>query len=103
MTRVIALSLTGLLVGCATSDFGPGTVLRPAADVPETFASDAPAEPLSCSSPLWDARNGVRLTLVRSANGEGDYTVADARYDVGRDELLRVDCSTGAAIGIVRR
>ncbi len=103
MTRVLTVVLAGALVGCATSDFGPGTVLRRAAEAPEAFVADEPAKLFTCLSPLRDARNGVRLTLVRSSDGEGDYAVEGSRYGVGRDELLRVDCGTGAPIGIVRR
>ncbi|MEX0900093.1 MAG: hypothetical protein WD081_05320 [Gammaproteobacteria bacterium] len=101
--RAAGIVLAAGLVGCATSDFGPGTVLRSAVDTPESFVADAPPELFECMSPLRDARNGVRLTLVRSQDGEGDYAVEGARYGVGRGELLRVDCGNGAAIGIVRR
>lgn len=103
MTKPGAVALACMLAGCATSDFGPGTVLRPAVDAPDTFAADAPPELFECLSPLRDARNGVRLTLVRSSDGEGDYAVEGSRYGVNRGELLRVDCGTGAPIGIVRK
>jgi hypothetical protein len=81
---------------------------RPATDLPERFASDAltpaaGAEP-ACRNPLLDPRDGTRLVLVRSTAGtRGDYEAPAGRYGVGPGELLRVDCATGAAIGIVRR
>jgi len=81
--------------------------LRPAVDVPERFA--AVGEPVgagggtTCRSPLEDRRDGTRLVMQRSAAGVADYAVPAGRYGVAGNELLRVNCSTGEPIGIVRR
>ncbi len=56
-----------------------------------------------CRNPLVDPQDGGRLILVRSAAQLGDYQVPAGRYNVGQRELLRIDCATGRAVGIVRR
>lgn len=97
--------------GCATSDFAPNRILRPAVDVPERFwATEAKegaesAESTSgtggCRNPMFDPRDGARLTLVRSGNQQGDYRAPAGRYGVGPGELLRIDCGSGRARGVV--
>lgn len=52
---------------------------------------------------MIDPRDGTELRLVRSQAGRGDYAVPTGRYDVAAGELLRLDCRTGEAIGIVER
>jgi len=62
-----------------------------------------------CRVHLADPAFGSHLTLVRStdrggspAKYWGDYAVNPAgRYGVRENQLLRVDCRTGQAIGIV--
>lgn len=58
---------------------------------------------VGCRNPLIDPRDGTALGLVRSDLEQGAYSVADGRYGVGPGELLRVDCATGAPIGVVDR
>lgn len=41
--------------------------------------------------------------MVRSLNDRGDYQPSSSRYGVRDGELLRINCATGQAIGIVRR
>jgi len=59
----------------------------------------------ACRNPMVDPRDATQLRLVQSQPGEnghmGDYAVPDGRYGVRRGELLRLDCGTGAPIGIV--
>jgi hypothetical protein len=57
----------------------------------------------NCYNPLIDPRDQTRLQLIRSEGGHGDYAVPPGRYGVEPAFLLRVNCSTGVAIGIVKR
>lgn len=106
--------IVGMLValsGCATTDFAPERVLRPAADAPDHFRVGSPSDPTTteptpgddCRSPMVDPRDGARIQLERSASGLGDYAVAAGRYGVGGDELLRLECGTGRPVGVVPR
>ena len=52
-----------------------------------------------CRNPMVDSRDKTLLELRRSANGIGDYRVV--KYGVTSRQLLRIDCATGKAIGIV--
>ena len=60
-----------------------------------------------CRNPMVDPRDGTALNLMRSKNGIGDYQVLghqyelDSSYGVDSRHLLRIDCATGKALGIV--
>jgi hypothetical protein len=87
--------------GTASSD------VRPADDTPISFITEDGVPPDNeCRSPLVDPRDQTRLRLVRSTAigslNRGDYQVPRGRYGVADGELLRIDCETGQAIGIVR-
>ena len=82
---------------------------RVAVDVPDHFMigtdSGGMAEPIAdgtCRNPIVDPRDGTRLILIRSADSFGDYEPPLPRYGLGKDDLLRVECSTGKAYGIVK-
>lgn len=99
--------LVALLSGCA---LGPGAgfpsdpTAHAALDVPPAFEHPATsASAGACLNPMRDPRDGAELRLVRSAAGRGDYEVPAGRYGVRPDELLRLDCSSGRPIGVVRR
>lgn len=82
--------------------------LRQAQDLPEAFWADrsmaaAPTWEEACYNPMIDPRDQTRLRLVRSARGYGDYETPPGRYGVKADELLRLDCQTGRALGIVKK
>ncbi len=89
----------------------PDTTARPAQDAPDRFlegsydddTTRAPQPDPACHSPMTDPRDGTRLRLARSAGGRGDYETPEDRYGVGPEELLRLDCTTGAVVGIVPR
>lgn len=103
--------VSSLLAACATSDFGSQRTLRPAREAPDrfvvgTFTGTETREAVAgegCRSPMVDPRDGTRLRLVRSSRDVGDYAVPDGRYGVGGGEYLRLDCDTGAALGIASR
>jgi hypothetical protein len=115
MARVAAVAVL-LLAGCAS---GPDPMARPvvaeAKDLPDHFLVVATglsqrAEPKAgegCRNPMVDPRDGTALNLVRSKDGTGDYQVMNrefelkTRYGVDSRHLLRIDCATGKALGIV--
>ena len=113
MTRFLLPALTvvalAALGGCAT---GP-RLARPDAmrDVPAAFLVGsptggpltAPTPDLACRNPMVDPRDGARLVLDRSADGQGDYRVPEGRYGVPAGGWLRLDCTTGRALGVVGR
>lgn len=103
------LMLPIALAACAsTSTFStdPGAV-RPAENTPVHFVTEEGVAGVAdmCRSPLVDPRDQTRLRLVRSgsigASYQGDYSVSGGRYGVLPGELLRIDCGTGQALGIV--
>ncbi len=108
------LALSACSVGARNSDWS--LTGRAPREAPQRFQRDTAAastprgtDPAAlpaqgCWVRLVDPRDGTRLTLVQSSAALGDYTVEPAgRYGVGPDERLRVDCTTGRAVGIVPR
>jgi hypothetical protein len=82
-------------------------VLRPADDPPVRFETvDGVMPEDGCRSPMYDPRDRTALRLARSSQYgmtyRGDYEAPPGRYGVRPGELLRIDCSTGEVIGIVR-
>lgn len=106
-----AAVVIGNLSSCASKQASStaGSPVRTTVDVPDHFMTDTPtgaAEPGpgdDCHNPLIDPRDGTRLTLIRSADGRGDYESQPLRYGLKVGELLRVDCASGRAVGIVKR
>jgi hypothetical protein len=109
LPRLIATSFVVLLAACATMQRGPSdALLRPAEDTPASFTTPDGVTPVDgCRTMVVDPRDRTTLRLARSAqygmSFRGDYEVADGRYGVRAGELLRIDCTTGEAIGIVRQ
>ena len=110
MNRLVPLVL-GVVTGCAhASAFPSDQAARPATSVPLRFVwdatgynADSTGQP-ACRTPMIDPRDQSRLTLVRAvASKRGDYAVTDGHYGVGQNELLRINCLTSTAIGIVPR
>ena len=103
--------------GCAAnavSMYPTDASVRAAFDTPGRFlvGSVDPAGVLTqpqrdgaCRNPMVDPRDGTRLRLVQSRrDGDdqiGDYEPPEGRYGVRPGELLRLNCGTGEAIGIV--
>lgn len=109
--RSCPVLLALLLAGCATTSTSRQPIVAPATDTPERFlvgSHDGPetSEPRpgeGCRNPMVDPRDGSRLLLDRATEGVGDYEVPSGRYGVEAGLLLRLDCATGRALGIVRR
>jgi hypothetical protein len=104
-----AITVIGLgLAGCVTAGSSwSGRELRPADNVPSSFATEDGVMPVqTCRTLLLDPRDNTRIRLLRSAtlgtSYQGDYEVPPGRYGVGENELLRIDCETGQVLGIVR-
>ena len=105
----VRISLSAIFIFLVMS-WGPGKetndgkMVRTAIDVPDLF--EAPAGMAwgdnSCKNPIIDPLDGSELILVQSRDGLGDYRVTGFKYGVGKGELLRINCNTGAVIGIVK-
>ncbi len=91
------------MAGCGVTRFPSDMEMRPAGDAPAVFRFELPLDREVCRSPAIDPRDDARLPLVRSRDGRGDYEVAGGRYGARPDELLRISCATGRAIGFVPR
>jgi hypothetical protein len=108
--KIQLLPLLALLAACAHSTATPWSAreLRAAEDTPTAFVTEDGEHPEQgwCRNPLIDPRDQTRLRLVRSAafgdSQRGDYEVPQGRYGVGPRELLRIECATGQALGIVQ-
>ena len=115
VTHMVLRGFSASLAACALGaggSFPADSAARPARDMPARFEPTAPATRVApadtisgdgCTSPVRDPRDGTELRLERAIAPRGDYVVPSGRYGIGADELLRLDCNTGAAIGFVRR
>lgn len=113
--RALELTTLALLVaGCGGGSFPSDheALLQVPTDVPLAFLAEVGPSNGLCRNPLKDPRDDTALRLVRStyqpaegsrlaAGYRGDYRVSPGKYGVRPGELLRVDCITGRAIGIV--
>lgn len=81
----------------------PERIERPATDYPGQFhlADGTLNSNAACPASLVDPRDKSTISLVRSKRGQGDYKVADGKYGVAANELLRVDCTISRAVGVV--
>lgn len=125
MRRTSCVSVAGALgaavamvafAGCASGRSSmAGPVVAEAKNLPDHFmvaatgiaSSEEPKPGEGCRNPMVDPRDGTPLHLVRSKDGKGDYQVLDRDYElktaygVDSQHLLRLDCATGKALGIV--
>lgn len=114
--RLTLPTLALAVAACAASTLDWSASGRAPRDVPPAFVPDTAAAPSAvpartCLVHLRDPRDGTRLLLVRSASTDqgapglrGDYEVErPGRYGAGPGELLRLDCASGAVVGVVRR
>ncbi|MFH4965503.1 hypothetical protein V8G69_10915 [Gaetbulibacter sp. M235] len=103
---LIAFTFFILTIGCSAfqNSGNSNLVIRQAENTPENFL---PAKGLSlndnsCINPMIDPRDGTQLIMVSSNNGMANYKVSPYKYGLRKGELLRVDCKTGIAVGIVK-
>jgi hypothetical protein len=106
----ILVTLSLIAAGCST-----GELWRPPMATPDHFLAvdgdggadgGSPREPVAdgrCHSPLVDPADGTKILMVRAMDGYGDYVVPEGRYGLGKDDVLRIQCSTGRPIGIFRK
>ncbi len=104
----LAAALLLALAGCASgkNDMS-GPIVGVPLDLPDHFVvvqsgvgkANEPKPDEGCRNPMIDPRDKTLLELRRSANGKGDYRVQN--YGLASTQLLRIDCATGKAIGIV--
>ncbi len=102
--KFLKLCLFLFLFGCSSSRSG-GVMVRTAEGFPARFDTPAGTEwgGTSCKNPIIDPTDGTELVLVQSRAGFGDYSVQNGKYGIQIGELLRINCTTGEVIGIVRR
>ena len=109
--RITVAAILIFAIGCACSSVSgrDDALIRQGIDLPDHFliaTQSGRVEPSSdgtCHNPMVDPRDGTSLTLMRSAEGRGDYEVPESRYGAGPNELLRLECATGRPLGIVKR
>lgn len=107
--HIVAGGIALFAAACAVTSTFPTDppILRAPRNAPAEFLTEEGAAGVenACRSPLVDPRDQTRLRLVRSGpvggSHHGDYEVPGGRYGIGPDELLRIDCGTGRAVGIV--
>jgi hypothetical protein len=111
--RVLAVLAVAVVLTASACATGTGTagatdaMFRPAVDTPTRFVtSDGLASEDGCRNVMVDPRDQTQLRLARSwqegVSHRGDFEVPVGRYGVRDGELLRIDCSTGEVIGVVR-
>lgn len=108
--RALIFSIGIVACGCGwnrTNGSFPSTAtLHAAIDTPEQFTdlfgALLPGDGV-CLSPIVDPVTLVHISLIRSLPGVGDYEVRPGLYGAIASELLRVDCRTGRAMGLVSR
>lgn len=107
MRQIFLLFFTVIILsGCGSSSnsFTSEEVIRKAVDTPEAFQHpEMDEENKVCRSPLTDPRTGAEITFLRASWPYADFEVPTGRYGVNSGELLRVNCETGEAVGIVKR
>ncbi|QYA26350.1 hypothetical protein G3I01_12815 [Gramella sp. MT6] len=99
-----SLLFLAFFFGCGTTQNFNEKTVRPATDTPVAFEPKPglSLDDTSCKSPLVDPRSGVEIIMVVSHDGKGDYRVPSGMYGLTGKELLRLNCSTGEVIGIVK-
>lgn len=118
LRRSLSVALLLALAACASSKGNDmsGPVVGAVLDAPDHFmvagsgigkARDPKPEE-GCRNPMVDPRDKTVLELRRSANGVGDYRpaagdggIASGKYGMSSRDLIRIDCATGKALGLV--
>ena len=108
---ILALSI---IAACSVGGSGsmrdvatPAPVTAPARFVPLDSAKWlAPADTTAgdgCLSPMLDPAKNIQIVLIRSESGLGDYQAPSGAYGIRDGTLIRIECNTGAVVGLVRR
>jgi hypothetical protein len=109
---LLSVAFASVLTACAgvsaTTGFPQSAPIRAATDTPARFdiasvGGGAAAADGTCQSPIRDPRTGLELRFVRAVPGLGDYAVPEGAYGARAGELLRIDCRTWQAVGLVLR
>ena len=116
LARGAAAAVLVALAGCASTGANDmsGPIEGVPLDLPDHFVvarsgigkTEEPKADGVCRNPMIDPRDRTELTLRRSAAGKGDYWPEGGirgkhMYGLTSQQLLRIDCATGKAIGIV--
>ncbi len=120
LRRLFAAAALFALAACASGKGNDmsGPVVGVPLDTPDHFMvagsgigkSVEPKPGEGCRNPMVDPRDKTLLELRRSANGIGDYRVmagqdagmaSGSKYGMSSRDLLRIDCATGKAVGLV--
>ncbi|MDX1471501.1 MAG: hypothetical protein R3213_08385 [Flavobacteriaceae bacterium] len=98
------LLLTVLSCVSSRSSDSQNQIIGQPIDTPEAFLPPDGVEfdGNSCKSPMTDPQDGTRIIMVTAQGGYGNYRVPDGKYGISGRKLLRLDCSNGKVIGIVR-
>jgi hypothetical protein len=88
----------GSSLSTAPQPLPPGVPTR---FVPADSTKSLPAS--GCLSPLKDPQSGTTIIMVRADNGVGDYLAPSGAFHIPDGKVLRLECSTGEVLGLVRR
>lgn len=95
-----------LLGSCGSLKNSEGSyrIIRQAENTPSQFLppKGVSLDQNSCKSPMIDSVDGTEIIMVTSTSGEGNYRVPQGKYGVQKGELLRLNCSNGKVLGIVK-
>lgn len=107
MRKTFFLLITAFVLascGSSSNSFSSEEVIRKAVDTPVSFQNpEMDEDNQACRSPLTDPSTGEQFTFLRAAWPFADFEVPNGRYGVNSGELLRVNCKTGQAVGIVKK
>lgn len=113
MRNALSTALAAALLAAAACATGrndmTGPIVGVPLDTPDHFMvvrtgigkAKEPKPGEGCRNPMVDPRDHTELLLRRSAGDTGDYWVQNPKYGLTSQQLLRIDCATGKAIGIV--
>ena len=93
--------------GCAstTNSGSQSIIIREAENTPEAFVprEGVSFDENSCKSPMIDPRDSTEIIMVSASNGQGTYSAPQGKYGLKKGEFLRLNCSSGKVIGVVKK
>jgi len=103
---LIIIAILNLTIGCSVfkNSSDNNLIIRQAENTPEKFvpANGVSLDSDTCKSPMIDPRDGTQLLMVSASGGMANYKIVTGKYGLKKGELLRIDCSTGVVVGIVK-